>query len=406
MCHSEGGDANASPLHCALLRRRASDLTAPNALVQFRVGQEGASLPQWKAPSLQEQYLLEGNNNQELAHTYFAKTLSTLPAEQQQDFASRGFQIDDPSSELFLRHALVADDAKAIATEQAVCVDIYSDNELLKIEPTAAARKAKMIMQIDRAHGENPDGAVTPYERSVINERNIKCFRDNGVHALEDAECCTYALSFYTGGGSNGTSRAGSLAVRKGNLKVANAEAMESYLGRYSHIIYFLTMALRSLPYLWGTVVRYVTMSAEAASIYVAGSIVTWMQFSSTKRGDGPLHTFSGRNCKFVIHSIKGRHIAQFSNYGEEEDEVLFTPFTRMLVVSVEQHIGGFEYLIHLREVELGLTNGLPLLWVDDRILSCVHTRAHRVSPDHDQLIPNCRPKCCPSCCPSCWPNC
>ena len=127
-------------------------------------------------------------------------------------------------------------------------------------------------------------------------------------------------------------------------------------------------MALRNLPYYWGYCVRYITLNDDTAAIYEPGSVITWMEFSSTKKGSEAASSFSNRNCKFIIWSIKGRHIARFSNYGEVEDEVLFTPFTRLLVIKREHSDG--QYVIHLREVELGLTTkGLPLLWVDDNIL-------------------------------------
>jgi hypothetical protein len=114
--------------------------------------------------------------------------------------------------------------------------------------------------------------------------------------------------------------------------------------------------------------VRYITLSDDSAAVYEPGSVITWMQFSSARKGSEAASSFRDRNCKFIIWSIKGRHITRFSNYAEKEDEVLFMPFTRLLVIKREHSDG--HYVIHLREVELGLTTkGLPLLWVDDNIL-------------------------------------
>ena len=183
-----------------------------------------------------------------------------------------------------------------------------------------------------------------------------------------DAQSCVYALSFYTGAGSNSTSRGASLAVRKGNMVNTNKADVDAYLKLYDHVVHFLALALRCLPYYWGPAVRYVTMSDKAARAYVPGNVVTWMQYSSSKKGTEAAAAFGGRNCRFEIWSIKGRHIAQFSNYGKSEDEVLFTPFTRMLVLKTAKDSDG-NWVIRLREVELGLTKGLPLLWVDDRVL-------------------------------------
>jgi len=47
----------------------------------------------------------------------------------------------------------------------------------------------------------------------------------------------------------------------------------------------------------------------------------------------------------------------------------LFLPFTRLLVLGVDKPENG-RWTIKLRELELGLTRGQPLLWVDDLIHS------------------------------------
>jgi hypothetical protein len=216
----------------------------------------------------------------------------------------------------------------------------------------------------------NKDDETPPHQRSVCNDENYQVFADAGL-AWDDAQGCVYALSFYSGGGSNESSRGASLQVRKGNIIYSDESEIDAFLEDYNHIIFYVSAALRSLPYHWGPVVRFVTLTEEAARNYVPGNIVTWMQFSSSKKGLEAAASFKGRNCKFVVWSIKGRHIARFSNFGVAEDEVLFTPFTRLLVLKVERRDGvdGIEYTIHLREIELGLTKGLPLLWVDDKIL-------------------------------------
>eukprot|EP00667_Euglena_gracilis_P030895 EG_transcript_43608 len=83
------------------------------------------------------------------------------------------------------------------------------------------------------------------------------------------------------------------------------------------------------------------------------------------------------RNTKIVVWSQKGRHIDAFSNFSTKhyhagEDEVLFLPFTRLLVLKVEKQVhgeaDGIKTVVHCRELELGLTHGKPLLWVDDMI--------------------------------------
>ena len=313
-----------------------------------------------------ERDLLDHQSDEELKHSLFTVATSKLKKKHRDDFEARGFQLNDPESEGFLRYAEPTAIAKSDLSNRALCVDVYT-SESLHVEPTPAKRKVKMIQQITAAWEQNKDGATPPHKRGVCSEANYKVFTDAGV-ALEDAQCCVFALSFYTGSGSNQASRGASLQVRKGNMMMNNEGEVSEYLDKYNHIIYFLSMALRNLPYYWGYCVRYITLNDDTAAIYEPGSVITWMQFSSTKKGSEAASSFRGRNCKFIIWSIKGRHIARFSNYAAEEDEVLFTPFTRLLVIKREHSDG--HYVIHLREVELGLTTkGLPLLWVDDNIL-------------------------------------
>lgn len=313
-----------------------------------------------------ERELLDHRSDVELNHSLFAVATSKLKSQHREQFITNKFQLNDPESEAYLKHAVPTAIAKSDLSSKALCVDIYTSDHL-HVEQTPAERKVKMIQQITAAWKKNKDGAKPPHERSVCSEANVKVFTDAGV-ALEDAQCCVFALSFYTGSGSNQASRGASLQVRMGNMMVNNKSEVSEYLAQYNHILYFISMALRSLPYYWGYCVRYITLDEEMAAIYEPGSVITWMQFSSTKKGLQAASTFSDRNCKFIIWSIKGRHIARFSNYGEAEDEVLFTPFTRLLVIKRECYDGV--HVIHLREVELGLsTKGLPLLWVDDKIL-------------------------------------
>ena len=313
-----------------------------------------------------ERDLLNHPLDVELNHSLFTVATSKLKSPHREYFEARGFQLNDPESEGFLRYAEPTAIAKSDMSSRALCVDIYT-SESLHVEPTPAKRKVKMIQQITAAWEQHKDGATPPHERSVCSKANYEVFTDAGV-ALEDAQCCVFALSFYTGSGSNQASRGASLQVRKGNMMMINEGEVSEYLAKYNHIIYFLSMALRNLPYYWGYCVRYITLNDDIAAIYEPGSVITWMQFSSAKKGSEAASSFADRNCKFIIWSIKGRHIARFSNYGEAEDEVLFTPFTRLLVIKRERFDG--HHVIHLREVELGLTTkGLPLLWVDDNIL-------------------------------------
>jgi hypothetical protein len=143
----------------------------------------------------------------------------------------------------------------------------------------------------------------------------------------------------------------------------------------YSSILYYLILALNQIEFYWGPCERWINLDEnhEDFSIYQRGNIVTWIQFSSSAMTDGKLAHFKERNTKMVIWSIKGRDISRFSTY-EVEKEVLFTPFSRFMVLDVRKEVhkeSGTEYnAIHLREVEVGLFDCKPILWVDDEIFN------------------------------------
>ena len=65
---------------------------------------------------------------------------------------------------------------------------------------------------------------------------------------------------------------------------------------------------------------------------------------------------FQSRNGTFIIWSITGRAISTFSNYLDDEDEVLFMPFTELLILSVsvdDSSMSHPKYTFHCREINL-----------------------------------------------------
>ncbi|CAE7237977.1 Scn4a, partial [Symbiodinium natans] len=126
-----------------------------------------------------------------------------------------------------------------------------------------------------------------------------------------------------------------------------------------------------------------ISRSAKKTGVSTS-QVVTWTQFSSSSKTKEGSKAFRGRNTKVIIYSQKGRYIDQFSNYSKrvdsrfDEEEVLFLPFTRLLVLKSglePAHGGDTQFVVYCRELELGITRviggtpcGLPLLWVDDNI--------------------------------------
>lgn len=282
------------------------------------------------------------------------------------------YEIDDPNSELCLQTAKVAGNAGGewnLKGKKSICNDTLF-SELGNIPKTDSERLSSLKVALDKL-----GGAVKAYDQPAVTAENINFFRKKGLTEA-DAKGCVYALSFYTGDKSDSdkASRGGSLMIRRGNMLKA-PEAMEAFLETARMILYYMVQALKHLPFYWGKVTRMITMAPNDLQYYKPGHIVTWLQFSSSCRGDQGALGFTKRNVKVIIWSIKGRHIDQFSNYGtkygHDEDEVLFLPFTRLLVLKVETKVetSGEKHTVYCRELELGITRGFPLVWVDDQIL-------------------------------------
>jgi len=184
---------------------------------------------------------------------------------------------------------------------------------------------------------------------------------------LSDSEAfaCALALSFYTGYAGYGThtsyrtNRGASLCARTANMEVSSTQSRN-----YFPIMHYIIKALAYIPYHWGSCIRHIELTPEEHERYQVGSVVSWIQFTSSTTGSGVEH-FSGRNTVLHIFSLSGRCIQPFSNFPDEK-EVLFTPWCTFLVTRKEK-INGKTH-IYVRQVELGTTQN-TILWVDDKIM-------------------------------------
>jgi hypothetical protein len=132
-----------------------------------------------------------------------------------------------------------------------------------------------------------------------------------------------------------------------------------------SIILYYLVRGLAHVPYFWGITVRAVQLTDAELDSYTPGTLITWLQFSSSVRGyDLPEYFTKNRNTHFIIYSLTGRSIQEFSIF-PDEDEVLFLPHSTFLVVDHREDKG--QHNIYVRQIELGLCQ-FSVLWVDDNI--------------------------------------
>jgi len=181
----------------------------------------------------------------------------------------------------------------------------------------------------------------------------------------DTAKACAFVLSFYTGHHSDTVqTQCASLIVRQANT--VNIEEFIKNNGNPLPILFYLVQALSVLPYYWGPTVRCIALTEPEIQFYNVGDIVMWLQFSSSIKGTTPAANFKSRNVHFHIHSLTARRISHLSNF-QIEDEALFLPHSAFIVVSKVSD--NQKWTIHLRQIELGLSNK-TVMWVDDNILN------------------------------------
>lgn len=285
----------------------------------------------------------------------------------------REFNIDDPDCELALGGATWCEDK--VFTKQMMCNDTFL-NVTLNEDPRERLLELKRSLDTFKVNNVPAD------EWAVVKKagsENRAFLQSMGGLSSEDAEGCVWALSFYTGSNYDKAVRSASLAFRQNNLVLSGQwtkEQEEDFKLRMGPVSYYLVRALCVLPAYWGLVTRCGDLGAEDLALYKPGHLVTWFQWASCKKGAEAAGAFARKNTRFVIWSISGRYIDAFSNFGKNcgrnEDEVLLLPGSRFLVLKVETipQGDGSQTVIYMRQLELGITKGLPLLWVDDHILN------------------------------------
>ncbi|UJR20567.1 hypothetical protein I4U23_023693 [Adineta vaga] len=193
-------------------------------------------------------------------------------------------------------------------------------------------------------------------------------FREKNL-SDDEAKALAFSLSFYTGTKSETCNRGASLIARTGNGEVIEPRTANE-INEAAIILYYLVKSLSYIPFYWGYVTRACQLTFHELSMYTPGRLITWIQFSSSKKGKKVVNntSFKERNTLFKIFSLTGRSIKQFSNY-PEEDEVLFLPHTTFLVFNRKTFSNQQKNVIYMRQVELGLCEW-SVLWVDDEIFS------------------------------------
>lgn len=199
-------------------------------------------------------------------------------------------------------------------------------------------------------------------EHGRLSEGNYSMF-ERSIPLVEDAKAAAFAISFYTGSQSGGISRGASIIARQGNGEVLNS-AKEEDVDDAAIILYYMVKGLSNIPFYWGVSARAIDLNDDESNSYAVGNVVTWFQFSSSKKGYEPPKFFENRNTHFIIYSLTGRSIQKFSSF-QEEDEILFLPHSTFLVIDRKEE--SVRSKIYLRQIEVGFSEW-TILWVDDKI--------------------------------------
>ncbi|CAF0974226.1 unnamed protein product [Adineta steineri] len=209
-------------------------------------------------------------------------------------------------------------------------------------EKASLQKLRKICRYYENRRGINVDNVIAEHDARAA--QSYSFFVRKGL-SEDESLAAAFAISFYTGSKSEACSRGASLIARQ--------------IKALSHILYY-----------WGYVTRACQLKDEELQIYTAGALITWIQFSSSKKGKKVASNadFAGRNTFFKIYSLTGRPIKEFSNY-PEEDEVLFLPHSTFLVFKHVTSHHGSQHTIYMRQVELGLS-AWSILWVDDNIFN------------------------------------
>ena len=179
-------------------------------------------------------------------------------------------------------------------------------------------------------------------------------------------KACALVLSYYTGYKDNSDRSSRNVSVLIRGLNCSDIIRKWNDGEHFYPVIYYLTKAISCLPFYWGHTLRCVNLTKKQAFSYQPGTVVTWMQWSSSKIGKKPASYFAKRNTWFYIYSFSSREISQFSIYSDEK-EALYPPFSHFLVFKNE--IRNKRHHIYMRQIEIGLYPN-NIIWVDDNILN------------------------------------
>ncbi|CAF3774120.1 unnamed protein product [Rotaria sp. Silwood1] len=286
-----------------------------------------------------------GNKEKKLQQAMYLHPVGTIPHFKTLP-SSR--QYDSEIVEQYLEKAILYQNATQL---------LQKHEEFAVIEDDFGPMLEKMLKNGNTPSFLNLVEACRKYDdEKSIKMHHAKCdetdryFKQRGVPE-DDSRAYAFALAFYTGAYSWAMSMEANIFARR----LVKQEQM--YLddanvdSNAAMIMFYLIKSLSHIDFYWSVVKRFVQLTDKDLQDYKPGEIVTWLQFSSSDKGERNIFWYKDRNTVFTIFSLTGRSIRYFSNCAQEEDELLFLPHSSLLVCHVAYDENSRKHHIHLRQV-------------------------------------------------------
>lgn len=282
-----------------------------------------------------------------LQHCCYVQLVGKIP-NYTTKISSSDFQSEDVEN--YLESTILYGNASALIQKREEYAVVEDDFGPMLTQMLIRGKKPSYTNLIQACRKFDEEELISLHQMTT--EQSYRHFLKKSVKE-DEAKAYAFAIAFYTGAYSEMISLNVNIFARRWQRnKATNAENVQVD-DNAAMIMYYLIKGLSHINFYWGRVVRYVKLNEKDLKDYQPGEIITWLQFSSSDKGDDRstkhLKYFKERNTKFVIHSLTGRCIKEFSNCSQDEDEVLFLPHSTFLVCRTE--IKDRKNIIYMRQV-------------------------------------------------------
>ena len=287
------------------------------------------------------------NPEMRLQHCCYVQSVGKIPNYQTKPSS---YDFESENVEKYLEQAILYQNATQLLKKREEYAVVEDDFGPTLNEMLGRGKKPSFSNLVAACRKFDDEGYIQLHLMTI--EQSHKNFLKKRI-SEDDAKAYAFAIAFYTGAYSEMLSLNANIFARRWQRnKATNAENVQVD-DNAAMIMYYLIKGLSHINFYWGRVVRYVKLTDVELKDYKPGEILTWLQFSSSDKGDdkNPKHLqyFKERNTKFIIYSLTGRSIRDYSNCSQDEDEVLFLPHSTFLICHTE--VINRKNIIYMRQV-------------------------------------------------------